>query len=80
MIRDHDIFDTRAPADFLELGPYEVERIRFRRGRPAQVVRDHLTGDEIGMLAVAGAAVGTAIAFIVDAHGAAAALLSIVGL
>lgn len=84
MSYQHSIFDTPRGPEFLDLGPYEVdygvERITMRRGKPARPARDHLNGDEIGILAVAGAAVGTAIAFLIDARGAAAALLSTVGL
>ena len=43
-------------------------------------VPTRLTAADIGKLAIAGAAVGSAIAFAIDAHGAAAALLATVGL
>jgi hypothetical protein len=45
----------------------------------APSVEPRLTANDIGILAIAGAVVGSAIAFAIDAHGAAAALASCFG-
>ncbi|HEX8419443.1 MAG TPA: hypothetical protein VF638_05460 [Sphingomonas sp.] len=73
---------TPDESGFFELGPYEVddvERVTIRRGKPAQAqasagADDRLDAVVLGKLAIAGAAVGNAIAFLVDPQGSAAAL------
>jgi hypothetical protein len=62
----------------LELHPNDCRCRPCRQSAP--VSPGTLEGTAMGKLACAGALVGTAIAFIIDPAGAAAALLSVVGL